>query len=335
MTTAMTEPGVRPTEKPPRGDGRPSLQPLVVALFLGLGYMTLCSVYILLSGKLAGEISTSLAELQRIEMFKGVAFVLVTGLVYFGFAYILLRRIAVQQEVLLQHQSALAESEGRAMAGTFASSLAHDMNNLLTIAQGFWERIRDLVLASPHMESARSMDRVLEDLALLGQRMSAIARTAQAGEVEQLDLTKLVQSVMTLAPSHRRVRKARLTTRLTGPLHLAGNRILIGRMLMNIVLNAAESAGEGGKVDVRLRREQGDAVIEVHDNGPGVPPEEREKIFEPFFSTKEGGTGLGLLAARLGAEEHGGTIEVGESDLGGAMFRVRLPLKTAEVKKTA
>ena len=85
MTTAMTEPGERPTEIPPRGDGRPSLQPLVVALFLGFGYMILCTVYILLSGKLAGELSSSLAELQRIEMFKGVTFVLVTGLVYFGF----------------------------------------------------------------------------------------------------------------------------------------------------------------------------------------------------------------------------------------------------------
>jgi len=325
------------TTEPELDSGRKAttFQPLLVALFLGLGYMILCGVYILVSGKVAGEVSASLPELEKIETIKGLLFVLITGIVYFGFAYLLLRRIALQQESLLLHQSALVESEGRAMAGMFASSLAHDMNNLLAIANGFWERMRDMMLASPHGESAGRMDKVLEDLSLLGQRMSTVARTAQPGEIEPLDLTKLVQSVITLAPTHRTVRKARLVSRLTGPLQTEGNRILLGRMLMNLILNAAEAAGEGGRVEVRLRREHGDAVLEVHDNGSGVPEESREKIFEPFYTTKPEGTGLGLLAARMGAEEHGGSIVVGDSDLGGAAFRVRLPLKTGAGKKSA
>jgi len=104
---------------------------------------------------------------------------------------------------------------------------------------------------------------------------------------------------------------------------------------LNLILTAAVAAGEGGRVEVRLRREHGDAVLEVHDNGSGVPEESREKIFEPFYTTKPEGTGLGLLAARMGAEEHGGSIVVGDSDLGGAAFRVRLPLKTGAGKKSA
>jgi len=96
-------------------------------------------------------------------------------------------------------------------------------------------------------------------------------------------------------------------------------------MLLNLILNAADATHGRGRIDVRLRRAEDMAILEVNDDGPGVPAERRGAIFDAFYSSKAHGTGLGLLTVKVTAEEHGGAVEVETSDLGGACFRVRLP----------
>src|SRR5208337_2921954 len=92
------------------------------------------------------------------------------------------------------------------------------------------------------------------------------------------------------------------------------------------VLNAFDAIGDAGEVTIRIsREEQGDAVIAVADSGPGIPPAVRDRLFEPFVSTKESGTGLGLTMCRRIVEDHGGRIEASNSQTGGAVFTVRLP----------
>ena len=102
------------------------------------------------------------------------------------------------------------------------------------------------------------------------------------------------------------------------------------QVLINLITNAVHAADSGGKVIVRARVEGENRVgIEVGDSGPGVPEGDREKIFEPFYTTKlDGkGTGLGLPIVRNIVEQHRGQITVGRSDdLGGAAFRVLLPI---------
>ena len=93
----------------------------------------------------------------------------------------------------------------------------------------------------------------------------------------------------------------------------------------HLILNAADATHGRGRIDVSLRRRDEVAVLEVQDNGPGVPAERRGAIFEAFYSSKPHGTGLGLLTVKVTAEEHGGTVEVLDSELGGACFRVTLP----------
>jgi signal transduction histidine kinase len=96
-------------------------------------------------------------------------------------------------------------------------------------------------------------------------------------------------------------------------------------MLLNLILNAADATRGRGRIDVYSRREDESVVLEVHDDGPGVPPDLREKVFTAFFSSKAHGTGLGLLSVKVTVEAHGGTVEVGDSDLGGARLKVTLP----------
>jgi len=94
-------------------------------------------------------------------------------------------------------------------------------------------------------------------------------------------------------------------------------------VLVNLIKNAVEA---GHTVAVTVGMLDGEAALEVADDGPGLSQEAREHLFEPFFTTKPNGTGLGLPTSRRFVEAHGGTIDVAQSDLGGALFRVRLPL---------
>jgi signal transduction histidine kinase len=101
-------------------------------------------------------------------------------------------------------------------------------------------------------------------------------------------------------------------------------------VLLNLVTNAGEAMEgfEGGKrLGVATAVDEGAVVIRVYDNGPGVPPHVRERIFEPFYTTRRKGYGIGLSFSRRVVENHGGTLTVSESEWGGAEFRVALPVQ--------
>jgi two-component system NtrC family sensor kinase len=101
------------------------------------------------------------------------------------------------------------------------------------------------------------------------------------------------------------------------------------QVLINLITNAVHAVESGGQVVVQARVDGPQTVlIEVADSGPGIPEEDRERVFEPFFTTKPDGkgTGLGLSIVRNIVEQHSGQITVGQSELGGASFRVVLPV---------
>jgi two-component system nitrogen regulation sensor histidine kinase NtrY len=107
---------------------------------------------------------------------------------------------------------------------------------------------------------------------------------------------------------------------------------MLRRCLDNLVRNAVQALAatrgtseHGGHVIVAARRDHDDAVLEVRDDGPGVPPAARERVFDPYFTTRQEGTGLGLAIVKKVVLEHGGTISCDEAEEGGAAFRIRLP----------
>jgi PAS domain S-box-containing protein len=107
----------------------------------------------------------------------------------------------------------------------------------------------------------------------------------------------------------------------------------IEQVVLNLVNNASEAlqtAHVDKVVRVQTRLQDGEALIRVADSGPGIPPEIRNRIFEPFYTTKSYGSGIGLGLCRRIVEDHGGRIDVSESALGGAEFTVRLPLEKWE-----
>jgi two-component system OmpR family sensor kinase len=121
------------------------------------------------------------------------------------------------------------------------------------------------------------------------------------------------------------------------PLPIDGNPDELHRMVLNLLDNAARHTPAGSRIVLRLRVEEAAAVLEVSDDGPGIPPELRRAVFDRFVrgdgpaDTAAGsGTGLGLAIVHAVATSHGGSVEVAESERGGALLRVRLPLSQAE-----
>jgi signal transduction histidine kinase len=115
----------------------------------------------------------------------------------------------------------------------------------------------------------------------------------------------------------------------SAPCHAAKLR----QVLVNLVRNAAEAAGSGGRVGLRLAEAGGVAEVAVEDSGPGIAESERGRLFEPFFTTKPRGTGLGLAVSRAIARAHGGELLAGAAADGGARFALRLPAREAGMGK--
>jgi len=105
--------------------------------------------------------------------------------------------------------------------------------------------------------------------------------------------------------------------------------------LVNLVVNALQAVGKGGAVRVEVFCAEGpeEIVVEVRDTGPGIPPEELGAVFEPYYTTKPEGSGLGLWIARQIAYAHRGTLRVQNAPEGGAVFALRLPIRSPEVSR--
>jgi len=180
------------------------------------------------------------------------------------------------------------------------------------------------------LRSSRRMSRLVSDLLLLAR--------ADAGRVGQHRLCDLAEvagnAAAEVAPT---LVDHELEIENEVPLAVEGNPDELHRMILNLLDNAAHHTPAGSRIELRLRAASGSAVVEVADNGPGVPPELRKQIFDRFVrgegpaDTAVGaGSGLGLAIVAAVAASHGGTVEVSESESGGALFRIRLPLAKSE-----
>ena len=220
----------------------------------------------------------------------------------------------------------LEQADRLATLGRAASVLAHEVRNPLTTVKGAIDILEEELgragragEAGRYLEAARAETaRVLAlvDDCIAYARPSAPAR-------ERFDLGALVARTVGLAAV--RFPKARLVfTPPPAPLAAWGDCGQLQRLLENLLTNACQAAA-APTVRVEARLESASASLVVEDDGPGVPVHLREKIFEPFYSTKPTGGGLGLAIAREIARGHGGDVAVGGGPGGGARFAVRWP----------
>ncbi len=222
--------------------------------------------------------------------------------------------------------SRLREAEKMQAVGTLASGVAHDFNNLLAaiLLHVRW-LLREPEASAEAGAAIRDLAdegiEVVRELLLFARRESTPPRT--------LDLTSLVAAHEGLL---RHLMPPNVELRLRLPDHvvpLVGNPVALRRMLLNLVVNGRDAAPlEGGWVEVVLTTKDHEAILEVRDNGPGVPVEYRDRLFEPFFSSRwrDRGAGLGLAVVYAIVNEHRGIIELEPTTGTGACFAVRIPL---------
>jgi len=107
--------------------------------------------------------------------------------------------------------------------------------------------------------------------------------------------------------------------------HLHGDRDLLQQAILNVVVNGVDAMPEGGRLRIQVRQAGGECLVVVDDEGPGIPPEIQDKIFNLYFSTKGKGSGIGLAIAFRVVQLHNGTIDFTSEPGRGATFRLRFP----------
>lgn len=290
-------------------------------------------LYIAVSGHVAASFAHSTKQLADIERWKGFAFVGVTGLLLFVMSFWMLKR---HERVIAERTDAnraLGAAQQKALAAEMAASVAHDFRNLLGVVQGSIDLINDT-------SSRDSIGEITADIlaaslrgTALADKMIAAARGMTSPTRAKCRPSEVVSQSLRLVCQSQRLRSCQITTRLDPDLAAEADAILIDQMVSNLVLNAGDATENRGRILVVVRQDEGDAVLEVHDDGPGLPQGEWSDLFSPFRSSKPGGWGLGLMSVKLAAEAHGGKVETVDSEYGGAAFRVRLPKRTTRLAR--
>jgi len=221
----------------------------------------------------------------------------------------------------------LIELHRLAEAGQIATGMAHEARNALTGVLGFAQLARKRIAAGAVDEVGEMVGLIEEEarrcLAILTELLDYGRPRAQV--IGPVDVAELVRSVERLASGRLRLAGSTLRTQVAPSLPpVRGEPSLLAQVLLNLALNAMEAMPDGGTVRIEARAADGAVEVAVTDEGPGVDPSVRDRLFSPFATTKGGGTGLGLFVSRAIVDRLGGAL-VHEAGERGATFVVRLP----------
>lgn len=230
------------------------------------------------------------------------------------------RELAGMQAAL---RRALQQRAHLAALGTAVTKISHDLRNILATAQIISDGLA--VSEDPNVKKAapRLLAAIDRAVTLCSETLKFAHEGTPPPRRSRFDLERLVRDVEA-ALGEPGQRDVVVRVGFKAPFEISADHEQIFRVFLNLMVNACEAGAD--EIAVAARREAGQAVIEVSDNGPGLPPKARERLFEPFSGTgKAGGTGLGLAIARDLMRGHGGNVELASSTDAGATFRLTLP----------
>ena len=246
-----------------------------------------------------------------------VATLLLTTWIMGAFLY----RSARREE---RHREEMARRERMAQLGELGAVLAHEIRNPLAGIKGYAQLLQEQSRGTP---SEVGLEMVVTETLRLEELVNTLMAYCrqEATLHEMVDLTELLGYCCRLIRPEAEACGVTLHEILPGGITLNGSRNALEQVMLNILKNALQAMPEGGDIRVEARQSCALAVVTIADTGPGIPPEERERIFEPFHTTRPRGTGLGLAVCRKIVEEHGGTISADSEPGHGARFTMTLP----------
>ena len=243
------------------------------------------------------------------------------------------RELAQSNTALQQAQQQLVKSEKLAAIGQLTASIAHEINNPIAVMQGNLDLMRETLgtHAGPVTAELTLLDEQVERMRIIVTQLLQYARpTEYAGYVESIDVNRTLDDCLVLVThllAHTRIAVARdlQATRRAGI-----NRQELQQVVINLLVNAIQAMPDGGTLTLATRDWQGsDALpgvaLSIEDTGPGLAPDTVERLFRPFFTTKNDGNGLGLWISQGLVERYGGMLTARNQQPGhGAAFEVRL-----------
>ncbi len=232
-----------------------------------------------------------------------------------------------------RHQRILTESHKLRAIGTLVAGVAHELNNPLNNIMLTASIFKDEYESIDEDERLEMLDDLVEQSERARKIVSNLLDFARQSEtsIEPLDIRKILDETVALVGNHIKVKKIKLVLDVSDNLPVVhGDRQLLSQVFMNLIINAMDVLPEKGEIRIATRVDgDGDyLVVDISDNGPGIPEHIMGQIFDPFFTTKPSGkgTGLGLSVSRGIVRKLGGYIEV-KSQLGkGTTFSVLLPV---------
>lgn len=225
----------------------------------------------------------------------------------------------------------LVRASKLAAVGEMSAVIAHEVRTPLGILRSSAQMLRREAGLSP--EGRELMGFIESETERLNRLVSTLLDSARprTPAFAPVDLHALARQSLALLAAEAEKKGVRLAEALQArdPVIQADGEQLT-QVLLNLILNALQVLPRGGQVRVASADDADGLDIAIEDDGPGIAAAERERIFEAFFFRREGGVGLGLAVVQQIVQAHGGSIAVGESALGGAAFRIRLPRKQRE-----
>lgn len=236
------------------------------------------------------------------------------------------RKLKEQTEVLFQTEEQLRRADRLSALGELSAGMAHEIRNPLGSIKGVAEILKDdYGPDAPKQEFIQILLKETDRLNQIVQEFLSFARP-KPPELKQEDVNEVIESVLILTAQPARaarVTMVKMLDRSIGKWDLDAG--LLKQAFLNIVLNAIQAMPEGGTMTVTSTRKDGCIEVKIADTGTGISPENRKKLFSPFFTTKQDGTGLGLAITFRIIQNHHGAIDVESVPGKGTTFTVRIP----------
>ncbi len=234
---------------------------------------------------------------------------------------------------LRRTQADLVQAAKLATLGQMSAALSHEFNQPLAAIRSNADNAQLLMergAAQKAMENIAHITRLVERMAEISRALKGFTRRAGA-ELKPVRLRQVIDEALMLLSS--RVKQSAIDIHIETEDHdvvVMGGHVRLEQVAVNLISNALDAVAHSPapQVVIRLRRERGKGVLEISDNGPGVSPSVRGQMYDPFFTTKEVGEGLGLglsIAYKI-VHDFNGSLDAEQSTSGGALFKVILPL---------
>jgi two-component system NtrC family sensor kinase len=245
------------------------------------------------------------------------------------------RRVEERTEALRASQARVIQQEKMAAFGLLAAGIAHEVGNplaaLSSLVQILQRRRPDPYTAEKLDLAARQLERIERTI----RELIDFSRPASTA-VSRVRLGEVVDEALGIAKYYQRTKARTITTDVSAHLpSVVGVRDHLTQVVLNLVLNAVDATDDQGHIHVAARVDDGWLVLTVADDGRGISIADRCRLFQPFFTTKAHGTGLGLFISRQILEDHAGTLSFRSEAGEGSTFFVRFPVEPSRLHPSA